>query len=99
MLQRGDYAHEICNFVVHSAFFSAFFFGVAQAFKRRLCSCICYFSMFLHPIMLRFWGSNMLQRGDYAREICYFVVVDASPFPLQPVCIIYLLFPAYLLWP
>ena len=27
----------------------------------------------------------MLQRGDYAREICYFVVVHASPFPLQPV--------------
>ena len=25
----------------------------------------------------------MLQRGDYAREICYFVVVHASPFPLQ----------------
>ena len=54
---------------------------------------------FLHPIMLRFWGSNMLQRGDYAREICYFVVVDASPFPLQPVCIIYFSFPAYLRWP
>ena len=50
---------------------------------------------FLYPIMLRFWGSNMLQRGDYAREICYFVVVDASPFPLQPVCIIYFSFPAY----
>ena len=32
----------------------------------------------------------MLQRGDYAREICYFVVVDVSPFPLQPVCIYYL---------
>ena len=27
----------------------------------------------------------MLQRGDYAREICYFVVIHASPFPLQPV--------------
>ena len=27
----------------------------------------------------------MLQRGDYAREICNFVVVYASPFPLQPV--------------
>ena len=48
---------------------------------------ICYFSVFLHPIMLRFGGSNMLQRGDYAREICYFLVVHASPFPLQPVCI------------
>ena len=34
-----------------------------------------------------FLGSNMLQRGDYAREICHFVVVDPSPFPLQPVCI------------
>ena len=33
----------------------------------------------------------MLQRGDYAREICYFVVVHASPFPLQPVCTKYLL--------
>ena len=31
----------------------------------------------------------MLQRGDYAREICYFVVIHASPFPLKPVCIIY----------
>ena len=31
----------------------------------------------------------MLQSGDYAREICYFVVVHASPFPLKPVCIIY----------
>ena len=41
----------------------------------------------------------MLRRGDYAREICYFVVVDASPFPLQPVCIIKLSFPAYSLWP
>ena len=54
---------------------------------------------FLYPIMLRFWGSNMLQRGDYAREICYFMVVDASPFPLQPVCVIYFSFPAYLRWP
>ena len=45
---------------------------------------------FLYPIVLRFWGSSMLQRGDYAREICYFVVVDVSPFPLQPVCIYYL---------
>ena len=27
------------------------------------------------------------KRGDYAREICYFVVVHASPFPLKPVCI------------
>ena len=80
-------------------FFSAFFFGIAQAFKRRFCSGICYFSLFLLPIMLRFWGSNMLQRGDYAREACYFVVVHASSFPLQPVCIIYFSFPAYLLWP
>ena len=54
---------------------------------------------FLYPIMRRFWGSNMVQRGDYASEICYFVVVDASPFPLQPVCIIYFSFPAYLRWP
>ena len=46
-----------------------------------------------------FWGSNMLQRGDYAREICYFVVADASPFPLQPVRISYFSFPAYLIWP
>ena len=99
MLQRGDYAREICYFVVIHAssfpcnllgqypffFFSAFFFGVAQAFKRRFCSGICYFSVFLHPIILRLWGSNMLQRGDYAREICSFVVIHASPFPLQPV--------------
>ena len=41
-----------------------------------------------------FLGSNMLQRGDYAREICYFAVVHASPFSLQPVCIIYFPFPA-----
>ena len=42
----------------------------------------------------------MLQRGDYAREICYFVVVHAtSPFPFQPVCIIYFSFPAHLLYP
>ena len=28
----------------------------------------------------------MLERSDYAREICYFVVVHASLFPaLQPV--------------
>ena len=27
----------------------------------------------------------MLQRGDYAREILYFVVVHASSSPLQPV--------------
>ena len=33
----------------------------------------------------------MLQRGDYAREICYFVVVHASPFLLQPVSMYYLL--------
>ena len=31
----------------------------------------------------------MLQRGDYARELCYFVVVHASPFPLQPVCLMF----------
>ena len=83
---------------IHSAFFFLLFFGVAQAFERRFCSGICYFSVFLHPIMLLFWGSNMLRRGDYAPEICYFVVVHASPFPLQSVCIIYFLFPAYLLW-
>ena len=35
-----------------------------------------------------FLGPNMLLRGNYAREICYSVVVDASPIPLQPVCII-----------
>ena len=46
-----------------------------------------------------FLDSNMLQRGDYAREICYFVVVDASPFHVQPACIFYFSFPAYLLWP
>ena len=27
----------------------------------------------------------MLQRGDYVHEICYFVVIYASLFPLQPV--------------
>ena len=69
-------------------FFFGFFFGVAQAFKRRFCSGIFYFSVFLLLILLRFWGSNMLQRGDYAREICYFVVVHASPLPLKPTCII-----------
>ena len=49
MLQRGDYARETCYFVVHFLFifYSTFFFGVAQALKRRLCSCIlCYFSVF-----------------------------------------------------
>ena len=46
-----------------------------------------------------FLGPKMLHRGDYAREICYFVVADASPFPLQAICIIYLSFPAYSLWP
>ena len=84
MLQRGDYAREICYFVVVRAshfplqpvravsivlffcFFFCFFFGVAQAFKRRFCSGKCYFSVILHPTMLRFWGLNMLQRGDYA---------------------------------
>ena len=49
------------------ALFFLFFFGVAQAFKKRLCSCICYFSVFLHPIMLRFGTSDMLQRGDHDR--------------------------------
>ena len=62
-------------------FFSAFFFGVAQAFKRRFSSGISYFSVFLLPILLRFWGSTILERGDYAREICYFVVVRASVSP------------------
>ena len=101
MLQRGDYAREICYFVVvHASPFPLqpvravsillFLFGVAQAFKRRFCSGICYFSVFLHPIMLRFGGSNMLQRGGYAREICYFVVVHTSPFPSQPVCKVYI---------
>ena len=46
-----------------------------------------------------FLGPSMLQRGGYAREICYFVVVDASPFPLPPVCLFYFLFPAYFFWP
>ena len=44
----------------------------------------------------------MLQRGDYAREICYFVVIHASPFPLQPVraVSIFILFflPFFLAW-
>ena len=84
---------------IHSAFFFCFFFGVAQAFKRRFCSGKCYVLVFLLPIMLRFWGPNMLQRGNYAREICYFVVVHAPLFPLQPVCIIYFSFRAYLLSP
>ena len=68
MLQRGDYARETCYFVVHFLFifYSTFFFGVAQALKRRLCSCICYFSVFLHSIMLHFWGSNMLAK----RRLC-----------------------------
>ena len=72
--------------------FSALFFG-------QFCSGICYFSVFLLPILLRFGGSNMLQRGDYAHEICYFVVVHASPLPLQPVYIIYFSFSSYLFWP
>ena len=42
--------------------------------------------------MLRFWGSSMPQRGDYAREICYFVVVHASPF--SP-CNLYVLFTSH----
>ena len=42
--------------------------------------------------MLRFWGSSMPQRGDYAREICYFVVVHASPFPP---CNLYVLFTSH----
>ena len=31
----------------------------------------------------------MLQRGDYAPEICYFMVVHASSFSLQPVPMYY----------
>ena len=69
------------------------FFGVAQTFKRRFCSSICYFLAFLLPIMLRFWGSNMLQRGYYAREICYLwlFALPLSPFPLAT-CVYYSLF-------
>ena len=95
LLPLGIGQYPSCFFL----FLFCFFFGVAQAFKRRFCSGICYFSVFLHPIMIRFVGSNMLQRGDYAREICYFVVVHASPFPLQPVYMIFFSFPVYLLWP
>ena len=49
-----------CNLLGQYPFiyFFCLFFGVrvAQAFKRRFCSGICNFSVFLHPIMLRFWG-------------------------------------------
>ena len=78
-----------------------FFFGVAQAFKRRFCSGIYMLHFGVSASNYApFLGSNILQRGDYAHhEICYFVVVHASPFPLQPVFIIYFSFPAYLLWP
>ena len=76
--------------------FFCFLFGVAQEFKRRFFCGICYFSVFLHPIMLRFRGSNILQRGDYVREICYFVIVHASPFPLQPVRAVSILFFVFL---
>ena len=57
----------------HSAFFLLFFllfFCVVQAFKRRFCSGICYFSMFLLPIMLRFGeskGSRLF--GDASRGV------------------------------
>ena len=69
---------SLCNLLEQYPFFFLPFFWRstgAPAYK------ICYFSVFLHPIMRRFWESNMLQRGDNAREICYFVVVHASPFP------------------
>ena len=82
--------YPFCTYI-YIYIFSCFFFGVAQAFKRRFCSGICYFLVFRLPIMLRFGGSNMLQRGDYAREICCFVVVHTCSFSLQPTCMYYLL--------
>ena len=47
---------------------------------------------FLYPIMLRSWGSNMLQRGDYAREICY--TLWLLTLPLSP-CNLYVLFTSH----
>ena len=69
-------------------FFSAFFFGVAQAFKRRFCSGICYFSVFLLPILLRFGGSNILQRGIMLVE---YTTLWLFTLPLSP-CNLYVLF-------
>ena len=68
-----------CGPFFFSLFFPAFVFGVTQAFKRRLCFCICYFSVFCIQYS-PFLGPNMLQRGDNAREICYFVVKYAEKY-------------------
>ena len=51
-------------------FFLLFFCVVQQAFKRRFCSGICHFSMFLLPIMLRFGGSKGSRLfGDASRGV------------------------------
>ena len=66
-------------------FFSAFFFGVAQAFKMRFCSGIMLLFDVSASNYAPFWGSNMFQRGDYAREILIYMLLcgcSRSPFPL-----------------
>ena len=64
MLQRGDYA-----LLVKYATLWSIFFCVAQALRRRLCSCI--YIMLLFDVFASnyapFLGPNMLQRGDYAK--------------------------------
>ena len=49
------------------AFGYALFFGVTYAPKRRLCSCICYFSVLMPYALIL--GSNMLSRGDCATAV------------------------------
>ena len=61
-------------------FFHAHFFYESQALHRQLCSgifwsCICHFLVFLHPLIMLFWGGVKLQKllstGNYVNfELC-----------------------------
>ena len=50
------------------AFGYALFFGVTYAPKRRLCSCICYFSVLMPYIMLGRPGGSVARLGERARS-------------------------------
>ena len=67
------------------AFGYALFFGVTYAPKRRLCSCICYFSV-LMPYYALILGSNMLSRGDCATAVVSWCSVVCTAVLLAADC-------------
>ena len=79
-------------------FFFCFFLAEHRRLRGDSASAYATFRCFCFQFCSVFGGQICFKEAIMlAHEICYFVVVHASPFPLQPVFTIYLSFPAYLL--